>query len=181
MKFVSNKLIASVLIVGVTTTQGQIFRPITSIEGTDGRTSLPFQDLVRDLTGTFFLPNGVADLVSTPVIFAAATAANVLKSAGCIIGFCGLRSPKKEVKPPVKKAPQVQQGGGQWQQENGQWQQGNGQWQQGQLPQVSNDQMGGGDQMGGSDQMQQGGNDQMQLGGNDQMQQGGYSGSGELG
>ncbi|KAK9762719.1 hypothetical protein K7432_011278 [Basidiobolus ranarum] len=87
------------------TIEGQIFRPIKSIDGTDGRTSLPFQDLVRDLTDTFFLPKGIADVISKPVIFTAAAAANVLKTAGCLIGFCGLRSgSKKKVTPPKKKA-----------------------------------------------------------------------------
>ncbi|KAK9760646.1 hypothetical protein K7432_015123 [Basidiobolus ranarum] len=72
-------------------------------------------------------------------------------SAGCIIGFCGLRKPKPEVKKPdtskkgkdgkntkvVYTGGKGQQGGGQWQQGGGQWQQGGGQGQQagGQLQQ----------------------------------------------
>ncbi|ORX99095.1 hypothetical protein K493DRAFT_313336 [Basidiobolus meristosporus CBS 931.73] len=101
MKFYS---VLAIFALSSVTIEGQIFRPIVSVEGTDGRTSLPFQDLVRDITGTFFLPNAVADIFSKPVIFAAATAANVLKTAGCLIGFCRYRSgSQKTVDPPKKQ------------------------------------------------------------------------------
>ncbi|ORX99097.1 hypothetical protein K493DRAFT_299548 [Basidiobolus meristosporus CBS 931.73] len=87
MKFISSVVIIATLAVSMSGTNGQIFRPITRVQGTDGRSSLPANDLARDI-----LPGPIADLVSAPIIGAASAAANVLKTAGCVIGFCALRS-----------------------------------------------------------------------------------------
>ncbi|KAK9766285.1 hypothetical protein K7432_004745 [Basidiobolus ranarum] len=93
-----NKLVVATLVAGLTGTNGQIFRPITKVQGTDGRSNLPANDFFRD-----FLPGPIADLVSAPIIGAASVAANVLKTAGCVIGFCGLRSGGTKPAPPPKR------------------------------------------------------------------------------
>ncbi|ORX99096.1 hypothetical protein K493DRAFT_348779 [Basidiobolus meristosporus CBS 931.73] len=87
MKLLNSELMIVALVASLTGTNGQIFRPISKVQGTDGRSNLPANDLARDI-----LPGPIADLVSAPIIGAASVAANVLKTAGCVIGFCALRS-----------------------------------------------------------------------------------------